>query len=106
MSNWILYRDILFAENRADLQPSETRRISEIARYQHANPSLKVGLDGTLDPLGTEPRNQDLSNQRINVIHDALVDAGVPDSMIEVGAFGDTNLTRDRRVAVLLKTAN
>ena len=106
VSRWTLYRDIQFAYNRSDLQPSEVKKVSEIVWYLQANPSLKVGLDGSLDPRGTDPRNQDLSNQRVNIIHDALVNAGVPDSRIEMGAFGDTNLTRDRRVAVLLKTAN
>jgi outer membrane protein OmpA-like peptidoglycan-associated protein len=95
-----------FAYNKSDLQASELRKVSDVARYLQANPSLKVGLDGSLDPNGTDPRNQELSNQRVKAIHDALVNAGVPASKIEAGAFGDTNLTRDRRVALLLKTAN
>ena len=70
------------------------------------NPSLTIGLDGSMDPRGTDPRSQDLSNRRVNAIHDALVGAGVPASRIQVGAFGDTHLVQDRRVAVLLCTAN
>jgi len=106
VSSWTLFRDIQFVYNQSDLQPSEVRKVSEIVEYLQANPSLKVGLDGSSDPRGSDPSNQDLSNQRIDVIHEALVNAGVPDSRIEMGAFGDTNLTRDRRVAVLLKTVN
>ena len=106
VSRWTLYRDFQFGNNRSDLQAAEVNKVSEIARYLEANPSLKVGLDGSLDPRGTDPRDQGLSKQRVTTIHDALVNAGVPDSRIETGAFGDTKLTRDRRVAVLLKTAN
>jgi outer membrane protein OmpA-like peptidoglycan-associated protein len=80
--------------------------VSEIARYVKANPSLKVGLDGTMDPRGLDPRNQDLSDRRVNAIRDALIRAGVPASRIQMGAFEDTRLARDRRVAVMLCTAN
>jgi hypothetical protein len=39
-----------------------------------------------MDPRGTDPRNQDLR--------------------IQTGAFGDTRLTRDRRVEVPIITGN
>jgi peptidoglycan-associated lipoprotein len=101
-----LYRDIRFDYNRFDLQASEGRKVSEIARYMKQNPSLKIGLDGSMDPRGLDPRDQDLSNRRVGAIRDALINAGVPASRIQLGAFGDTRLTRDRRVAVLLCTVN
>jgi outer membrane protein OmpA-like peptidoglycan-associated protein len=59
-----------------------------------------------MDPRGLDPRDQDLSNRRVGAIRDALINAGVPASRIQLGAFGDTRLTRDRRVAVLLCTVN
>jgi len=42
------------------------------------NPSLQVGIDGSMDPRGTDPRNQDLSNRRVGAVRDALIQAGVP----------------------------
>jgi outer membrane protein OmpA-like peptidoglycan-associated protein len=101
-----LYRDFQFDYNQSDLQASETKKVSEIAQYLKNNPSLKVAIDGTMDPRGNDPRNQDLSDQRVDSIRDALINAGVPTSKIQLGAFGDTRLTRDRRVAVLVRTAN
>lgn len=106
VSLWTLYRDFRFDYNRSDLQASEARKVSDIARYMKQNPSLKVGLDGSMDPRGLDPRNQDLSDRRVSAIRDALIKAGVPASSIQMGAFGDARLTRDRRVAVLLCTAN
>jgi outer membrane protein OmpA-like peptidoglycan-associated protein len=106
VSLWTLYRDLRFDYNRSDLQASEMKKVSDIARYMKANPSLKVGLDGAMDPRGLDPRNQLLSDRRVNAIRDALINAGVPASRMQMGAFGDTRLTRDRRVAVLLCTAN
>jgi outer membrane protein OmpA-like peptidoglycan-associated protein len=106
MAQWTLYRDFRFNYDSAILSDSGLQKVSEIARYMKKNQSLKVGLDGTMDPRGTDPRNQDLSNHRVSAIRDALVEAGVPAYRIQVGAFGDRQLVQDRRVAVLLCTAN
>jgi outer membrane protein OmpA-like peptidoglycan-associated protein len=82
------------------------KKVSEIARYMKNNPSLAVGLDGSMDPRGTDPRNQDLSDRRVRAIRDALVEAGVPSYRIQIGPYGETHLAQDRRVAVLISTAN
>jgi outer membrane protein OmpA-like peptidoglycan-associated protein len=106
VSLWTLYRDVRFDYNRSDLQASEVKKVSEIARYMKQNPSLKVGLDGSMDPRGADPRNLDLSHRRVAAIRDALITAGVPANRIQMGAFENTRLARDRQVAVLLCTAN
>jgi peptidoglycan-associated lipoprotein len=103
---WTLYRDLQFGYNRSDLQASELQKVTEIARYLQENPSLSVGLDGSMDPRGTDPRSQDLSDRRVSVIRDALIRAGVPATRIQAGSYGDAQLTRDRRVAVLVCTTN
>jgi outer membrane protein OmpA-like peptidoglycan-associated protein len=70
------------------------------------NPSLQVAIDGSMDPRGTDPRNQNLSDRGIAAVRDAFIQAGVPVSRIQTGTFGDPNLTRDRRVELLISTAN
>jgi outer membrane protein OmpA-like peptidoglycan-associated protein len=105
VANWTLYRDFRFDYDQADLRASEAKKVSEIARYLKGNPSLAVGLDGSLDPRGTDPRNQELNDRRVSAIRDALINAGVPAAKIRMGPFGDQRLARDRRVAVLLCTA-
>jgi outer membrane protein OmpA-like peptidoglycan-associated protein len=82
------------------------KKVHEIARYMKKNPSLEVGLDGSMDPRGTDPRNPTLCEHRVRTIRDALIEAGVPSDRIQTGAFGDTHLAQDRRVAVLLCTSN
>ena len=57
-----------------------------------------------MDTTGTDPRNQDLSDRRISAVRQALIRAGVPTSRIQAGTFGDMDLTRDRRVEVLVRT--
>lgn len=87
------------------MQSSETDKVSEIAAYMKQNPSLQIGIDGSMDPSGTDPRNQDLSDRRVSTVRDALIEAGVPSYKIQAGAF-DTRLTQDRRVEVLVRTGN
>jgi outer membrane protein OmpA-like peptidoglycan-associated protein len=106
MTRWTLYRAFRFDYDRSDLGDSEMKKVSEIALYLKSNPSLAIGLDGSMDPRGTDPRNQDLNNHRVSAIRDALIQSGVPISRIQVGAFGDKHLVHDRRVPALLCTAN
>jgi outer membrane protein OmpA-like peptidoglycan-associated protein len=85
---------------------SDTTKVNEIATYMKQNPSLEIGIDGSMDPRGTDPRDQNLANRRVKAVHDALVKAGVPANKIKAGAFGDLDLRRDRRVDVLFASAN
>ncbi len=106
VDRWTSFRDIWFDFNRANLDASEMSKVSEIATYMNQNPSLQVGIDGSMDPRGTDPRNQDLSDHRVDAVRTALIQAGVPAYKIQTGAFGDTQLRRDRRVEVLISTSN
>ena len=106
MARWTLYRDFQFDYDSSELSASAKKKVSEIAHYMKKNPSLAVGIDGSADPRGKDARNLEACHHRVIAIRDALIEAGVPSSRIQVGAFGDTHLVKDRRVAVLLCTAN
>jgi outer membrane protein OmpA-like peptidoglycan-associated protein len=106
VDRWTSFRDFWFEFNRAALPASEMSKVSEVAAYMKQNPSLRVGIDGSIDPRGTDPRNPDLSDRRVSAVRDALIQAGVPASKIQAGTFGDTQFTRDRRVEVLVRTSN
>jgi outer membrane protein OmpA-like peptidoglycan-associated protein len=106
VDRWTSFRDFWFAFNKADLPASEMSKVSEVVAYMKQNPSLRVGIDGSMDPRGTDPHNQDLSDRRISAVRDALIKAGVPAAQIQVGTFGDAQYTRDRRVEVLVRTSS
>jgi outer membrane protein OmpA-like peptidoglycan-associated protein len=105
VDRWISYRTFWFDSNADDLRSSDTGQVSEIAYYMQQNPSLKVGIDGSI-PSGSDTRNQDLAGRRVSNVYDALIEAGVPGYRIETGAFGDAQLARQRRVEVLLRTSD
>jgi outer membrane protein OmpA-like peptidoglycan-associated protein len=81
-------------------------KVSEMANYINQNPSLQLGIDGSVEPTGSEARDQNLSNRRVDTLRNALMRAGVPAYKIQTGAFGDPQLTRDQRVEVLVSSIN
>lgn len=101
VNRWTSYRAFWFGSETADLSSSDMDQVSEIADYMQKNPSLQAGIDGSV-PRGS---NQDLADLRVNSVRSVLIEAGVPVSRIETGAFGDANLARERRVEVLLRTS-
>jgi outer membrane protein OmpA-like peptidoglycan-associated protein len=106
VAGWQNYKELWFDANKADLQPSEQAKLSEIAAYLKQNPSLQIAIDAT--PAARDQQKQafqDLSNSRVQVIRESLIKAGVPSEKIKDGAFGDPNLRGERRVQVLFKTA-
>ena len=96
---WIWYRDFGFDSNQTNLRVSDANKVFEVATYMKANPSLKVGLDASIEPV-----NQDLSDQRVAAVREALIEAGVPTARIQAGAFTDSKSMHDGRVAVLVRT--
>jgi outer membrane protein OmpA-like peptidoglycan-associated protein len=106
VGRWTSFREFLFEDSGSDIRASDQSKVADIAGYMKQNPSLQVGIDGSMDPRGSGPRDQGLSDRRVSAVRDALIQAGVPASQIQTGAFGDARLARDRRVEVLVKTGN
>ena len=103
IDRWTSYRSFWFDHDTVGLRGSDTGQVPEIAYYMEQNPSLKVGIDGSI-PRGSDPRSQDLAGRRVSTVCEALITAGMPAHRIERGAFGDAQLARDGRVEVLIRT--
>jgi outer membrane protein OmpA-like peptidoglycan-associated protein len=99
---WTAYREFLFDYDRADIKGSDLDKISEIAGYMAKHPSMRLGIDGAMDPIGNGMRDQTLIDRRIAAVRDALIRAGVPAQKIQLGEFADPKLRRDRQVEVVL----
>lgn len=106
VDHWVLYREFMFEGDRAEVHTSDTAKVTEIAAYIQQNPSLQLGIDGTPEQRGSDPRDRNLCDRRAAAVSDALRQAGVPAGKISTGAFGDAQLRRDRRVAVLIRTGS
>jgi outer membrane protein OmpA-like peptidoglycan-associated protein len=104
VGNWTAYKSYTFAYNDSQVQDVDTAKSVDVAAYLKANPSLQIGIDGSMDPNGTDPKDQGLSDRRVEAVRVSLIAAGVPANRIAIGAFGDVQNRRDRRVEVLFAT--
>jgi outer membrane protein OmpA-like peptidoglycan-associated protein len=103
---WTFYRNYTFDYNDAHIQTSDVAQTAEIAAYLRDNPGQEVGLDGSMDPNGSDPKDPALIDRRVQAVRAALIQAGVPEDRIKIGAFGDLLTRKDRCVEVLLSTGN
>jgi outer membrane protein OmpA-like peptidoglycan-associated protein len=87
--SWSPYRNYTFNTGSDAILASDDNKAWEVARYMNQNPSYRVAVDG---PNG----------RRVSNVRDALINAGVPVEKILVGSYGDPQLRRDDRVAVLM----
>jgi peptidoglycan-associated lipoprotein len=85
----LVVRDVLFAYDRAEVQPDEATKIAQIAKYLKDTDGMVVMLDGHSDPRGTDKYNLDLSRRRVAAVREALVKAGVPPDRISTSASGE-----------------
>jgi outer membrane protein OmpA-like peptidoglycan-associated protein len=99
VERWTSFRVINFDYARSDLSSADKSTVNEVAAYMAKNPSLQIGIDGYRDPNAVN-----LSERRVSTVRDALIVAGVPSYKVQVGAFGDPQFARDRRVEMLLIT--
>lgn len=109
---WQPFGDIQFAFDKADLRPSDAKRLAELAAYLKQNPTFRVEIEGFADPRGSQTHNIRLSTRRVTAVREALVAAGVPNEQILVGAYGELNpkcaaaaeecWQQDRRVEVIV----
>jgi outer membrane protein OmpA-like peptidoglycan-associated protein len=88
---WTFYRDYTFQGRSDDIIANDANKAREIADYLRQNPSARVAIDGP--------------NERyIHSVHEALTDAGVPRSRIQIGNYGDPRRRGDHKVMVLVSS--
>jgi outer membrane protein OmpA-like peptidoglycan-associated protein len=87
-----VFRDVLFAYDRAEIPTDEATKIAQIADFVKQTDGVVVMLDGHTDPRGTDDYNLGLSQRRVKAVRDALVNAGVPEDRVSTAASGKKRL--------------
>src|SRR5579863_9448701 len=81
------YREVIFPQYTANINPAGVKTIHEVAAYLALNPRLQLRVYGSGYLANGEPISKDLKQARFSAVRDALVQAGVPDYKILTGNF-------------------
>jgi outer membrane protein OmpA-like peptidoglycan-associated protein len=102
---------LLFATDRADLQPGSGPVLDEVAKLMALDPALRLEVQGHTDATGTAERNRELSQQRAETVVRALALYGVPAARLVAKGYGrdvpvannatDEGRRRNRRVELV-----
>lgn len=108
--------NVLFALNKADLQPGGVRIVDRLAQFMQQYPKRNVMIEGYTDSTGAADYNQQLSERRATSVRDALVADGINPQRIVTKGFGEqypvaTNSTaagrqQNRRVEIVISDDN
>lgn len=107
-------RQINFATDSAEIQPTSEPLMAEIADVLLRNPDItRVEIQGHTDNRGRSQANMTLSQNRANSVRAWLIEAGVNASRLEARGYGDTeplvpnitsaNRARNRRVQFIIQ---
>jgi OmpA-OmpF porin, OOP family len=89
--------DVHFATGKADILPDSQPFIGEIAAMLKKNVSLRIGVEGHTDNVGTPAANLELSQGRAKSVTAALVSAGIGAARLTPAGFGQTRPVADNR---------
>jgi outer membrane protein OmpA-like peptidoglycan-associated protein len=90
-----LQGDVLFRTGSAEIPSQTEHEIKVLAGMLAKSPALNVKLDGYADPRGSDEMNLKLSEARANAVRDLFLAAGVPESSLEINAYGKSQSVAD-----------
>lgn len=82
---------LYFPFDAATLTDTAKAAIAELAAYLKSAGNATININGHADRAGSDDYNMSLSEQRARLVEEALVAAGVPQSMLHYFAFGETD---------------
>lgn len=82
--------DVLFAVDRADLQPGALPDLARIARFVQEHPERSLRIEGHTDSTGPAEYNLRLSEARAEAVKSVLVRHGVPPDRVDATGFGQS----------------
>lgn len=83
-----LQLQVMFKTGDDKLNPQNEQALLTLAQFLQDNPELYVHLDGYADPRGTDEYNNVLSRYRAEAVKEALQQAGIDESRIQISAHG------------------
>ncbi len=90
---------IQFETGSSVIKPESYATLDEIMKSSMVAEGLTVGVYGHTDNVGSEDKNQILSEQRAGSVKSYLVSKGIPEARITVKGYGSTKPVADNTTA-------
>ena len=87
----------LFDFDKSSIRQENREVLSRIAGVLLASHGYRLYVYGHTDDIGSADYNRALSDRRAGAVRDYLVQAGVPEAVVETKAFGETSPVRKGR---------
>lgn len=95
----IAAKNILFVTGSAKLQSKSFKGLNEVVKIMQENPGMNLAIDGHTDNVGSDEKNQILSDNRAASVKAYLVSKGVTESRITSQGHGETMPIADNKTA-------
>ncbi len=92
-------KNILFVTGSAKLQTKSYKGLNEVVQIMKDNPGMSLAIDGHTDNVGTEEKNQILSDNRANSVKAYMVSKGIDESRITAQGHGEMEPIADNKTA-------
>jgi OmpA-OmpF porin, OOP family len=95
----IAAKNILFVTGSAKLQTKSYKGLNDVVQIMKDNPGMSLAIDGHTDNVGTEEKNQILSDNRANSVKAYLVSKGIEEGRITAQGHGEMEPIADNKTA-------
>ncbi len=82
---------VYFDFGKDDLRPEDTEKLVAMIAELKDNEYVKIRITAHTDSIGSAQNNQRLSERRGTSVKTFLITNGIPDSLLEIGLFGEYN---------------
>ncbi len=89
----------LFDYNSARLKKESLPSLENLSTFLESNSSIQVELQGHTDSIGTDERNQILSENRAKAVYDYLIEDGIDEDRLSYKGFGESEPVADNGTA-------
>jgi outer membrane protein OmpA-like peptidoglycan-associated protein len=86
----VTLEDVLFAFDRADLQPGSEIVLDRVAQFLVDHPDRSIEIEGHTDAVGSNEYNERLSRERAESVASYLERRGIDRARIDTAGFGET----------------
>ena len=91
--------NILFVTGSAKLQTKSYKGLNEVVKIMQENPEMELQIDGHTDNVGSDERNQTLSDDRAASVRAYNISKGITESRITSAGHGETQPIADNKTA-------